>query len=206
AEEAGTRCRQDETMRRALASEVDRRWLDAKLAMNQPQVLRAVQVVVRLADQQDEVAVRLEGGIQAISVVGQQSNHADDRRGVDRSPVLGLVVEADIATYHRYAQGPTRGADPRDRLSQLPVALRSLRVAEVQAVGDRQWPGTGGDHVASGFSNCDLAADIRIEAAVAAVAVDGHGQTQAAGRHSPDRRIATPGDPACPSAHPVLAP
>ena len=57
---------------------------------------------------------------------------------------------------------------------ELPHHARVFRGTEVQAVGDRQRNGSGGDDVAVGLGERELRAGVRVEHGVAAVAVGGH--------------------------------
>ena len=101
----------------------------------------------------------------------EQPDHADGRRRRDRAP-LGLVVEAHVAADHRHAQRDTRVADAAHRLGELPHHLGLLGIAEVEAVGDAERLGAGADDVARAFDHGDHCPDVRVQGAVAAVAVD----------------------------------
>ena len=91
----------------------------------------------------------------------------------------GLVVEADVAAGHRDAERLAAVGQAADGLGQLPHDLRVLRGPEVQAVGhrDRARPGHGDVPVRLGQRQ--LGALVRVEQAVAAVAVGGERDAEA---------------------------
>src|SRR5207248_3987730 len=119
-------------------------------------------------DQEDEVPVGAEPRHQSPVVVVDDADHPDHRGRVDGA-ALGVVVEADIAADDRQVERATGVGEPAGGLLQLPVDLRLVRVAEVQAVGDGDRPGAGGDDVASRFGDRDLGTQVGVELAVAAV-------------------------------------
>ena len=69
-----------------------------------------------------------------------------------------------------------RLADAFDRLRELPHDRRPLGIAEVQAVGRAERPRAGARDVARRLGHGQHRAAVRIEVAVAAVAVDRHRQ------------------------------
>src|SRR5262249_4357242 len=70
------------------------------------------------------------------------ANAADNRRGRDGAAV-GLVVERDVPRDDRDLQRRGWLRDPVDRLCQLPTDLGLLRVAEVEAIGQREGTAAG---------------------------------------------------------------
>src|SRR5581483_12157810 len=93
------------------------------------QVLAATEVVVRRPDQQDEVAFRLEAGLKPVAVILDAPDHPDDRGRMN--PDAGsFVVQAHVAADDWQLHGPARLRKPGDRLLELPVDLRAVRVRE----------------------------------------------------------------------------
>src|SRR5665647_1722941 len=126
------------------------------------------------AEHHDHVAVVLEGVVDVDADVVVHAQHADHRRGVD-GLAEALVVEAHVAAHDRRVERLAGLGDALDGLLELPVDLALLRVAEVEAVGDRHRQGAGADQVAGRLGDRRLGASIRIEVAVAAVAVVAEG-------------------------------
>ena len=106
--------------------------------------------------------------------VVEDAQHADHRRGVD-GVAEALVVEADVARDDRRLQDLAGLGHALDGLLELPVDLALLRVAEVEAVGDGHGQRAGAAEVARGLGDGRLGAAVRVEVAVAAVAVGGEG-------------------------------
>ena len=103
----------------------------------------------------------------------KQPQTADDGRGVyGRS--LALVVQTGVSTHHRHSQRSARPCHAANGLLELVVDLRPLRVAKVEAVGERQGFRADAGQVARNFRDDHLRAAIGIEEALTAVAVDGH--------------------------------
>ena len=69
--------------------------------------------------------------------VGQQAQHADDRRRPD-APATRFVVEANVPAHDRDAEGLAGLGDALDDLGQLVVHGRVVGRAEVEAVSDGQ--------------------------------------------------------------------
>src|SRR6266852_9790442 len=99
-------------------------------------------------------------------------------------PALGLVVERDVAADDRCAEGNASIADAADAIGELTHDLRPFRRAEVEAVGDRDWPAAADRDVARGLCHGLLAALVRIEEAVKRIDVAGNRQ-RAAGAFDP---------------------
>src|SRR4029079_11293977 len=70
--------------------------------------------------------------------VGNEPDAANARRGWER-PSVGVVVQRDVARDDGDAEGIGRRSDALDCLLQLPPDRRFLRIAEVEAVGEREW-------------------------------------------------------------------
>ena len=79
--------------------------------------------------------------------VRHEPDAPDDGRRRNRPPV-GLVVERHVARDDRNPERLRRLGDPLDRLGQLPADLGLLRVAEVEAVGQRERLAAGAGDVA----------------------------------------------------------
>ena len=104
---------------------------------------------------------------------------AEHGRRVD-GPAFGLVVEADVAAGDRHVERAAGVADAAHGLAELPHDLGPLRVAEVEVVGAANRFGARAGDVARGLGHRQHRAAIRVEIAVAAVAVDRHGERPAA--------------------------
>ncbi len=153
-----------------LAVEVDLRRRAGEHPVLGGRPLAAAELVAGLAEQQQHLAGTGQADRRAPGHVVEEPQHAHDRGRVDRH-VAGGVVEADVAAGHRQAQ---RGAGVREaagRLGELPHDLGVLRRPEVQAVGDGDRHGAGGGDVAVRLGERELRAGVRVEAAVAPVAV-----------------------------------
>src|SRR5690606_94161 len=114
----------------------------AEVIMDHPGPGRAGQFIGGGAEQEDRVTGALEARLGPLRHVVAYAEHADHRGGQDRG-LPGLVVEADVATGDRRAEGEAAVDQAADRLAELPHHRRLLRGAEVQAVADRDRPGTG---------------------------------------------------------------
>src|SRR5439155_22483720 len=123
----------------------------------------------------DEDDVARGAGMTRHRAIGapKQSDHANDRRRIDRARGT-LIVERDIAAGHRRPKRATGVRNAATGLAELIEDFRTLRAAKVQAVGDAEWPPTGAGDVASGLGDGRLAAFVRIEPHVAAVTVGLH--------------------------------
>ena len=88
-----------------------------------------------------------------------------------------LVVEADVASDDGDVEGAARFAHPVDRLGQLPHDLGMLRVAEVQAVDERERTGGDARKVRSGLGHDHRSAEPGIVRAPTVVAVGGERKT-----------------------------
>ena len=99
--------------------------------------------------------------------VRDEADAADDRRRRDRAAV-GVVVERHVPGDDRDAERLAGERHPLDRLGELPADLRLLRVAEVEAVGERERLAADARDVARRLENGELAADARVERADAA--------------------------------------
>ena len=138
--------------------------------MNPFQVFAAAKFIPDFAQQQNYVALVLEPlGCDVFRVV-DQSQHADRRRRVNRARGR-FVVEADVATGDRRIECLARFANAFHATAKLPEHFRLHRVAEVEVVGDGQWPCSATDQVAHGFRHGNLAALKRIEIAVGRIAI-----------------------------------
>ena len=177
--------------------------------MDRVEVDAAAEVVPRLAEQQDDVSRLREPGAQQPTGVLDQPDDADHWRGVDRGAV-GLVVERDVSPGDRGAQGAAGVADAANRGDELAHDLGFLGVAEVEAIRRPDRLGSAGGDVAARLGDGKLGSDVRIEPAVAPVAVgrDREGAPRALdpddGRVAPrprervaaDRAVVLPVDPA----------
>src|SRR4030095_4395941 len=93
--------------------------------------------------------------------------------------------------------------DAAHGLAKLPHDLRLLGIAEVEAVGDAERLTTAAHPVAGGLDHGGHAPDIRIELAVAAVAVDAERQRLAGAFDAHDRRVGAGPDHRIAPPHPT---
>ena len=145
-----------------LALEVDRRRAILRRHAGELRVDAPGQPRDRLADEDDQVVVRGECRSHAAAHVLEQADDPDLRRRGDGS--LGrLVVETDVATGDREAEGAAGVAHAADRLGEPPERLWLLGVAEVEAVGDAQRTGACHRHVADRLGDGEDRPEVRIE-------------------------------------------
>src|SRR5512140_439830 len=109
-------------------------------------------MTLALTEQVDLVARGLEGGISNVIQILDLAEHADDRRGVDRS-IGVLVVETDVTPCYRGLKSPAGIGDASDRFPELPEDLRFIGVTEVQAVRDGDWLGADADDIPGALRN-----------------------------------------------------
>jgi hypothetical protein len=107
---------------------------------------------------------------------------------VDRAPIR-VVVERDVAGDDGNAERLAGSGHAFDRLGQLPRDLGLLRVAEVEAVGDRERLAAGAGHVARRFEDGRRAAGVRVEAGHAAGTVEADREAAIRGAQSKDGRV-----------------
>src|SRR6267378_2392798 len=131
---------------------------------------RAAQLGACLAQDEHDVAGRTSVARHGAVRTGKQPDHPDDRSRIDGAG-RALVVERDIAASHRRAERSAGVGDAAARLAELIENGGSLGIAEIETIGDAEWPGSRARDVAGGFRDGRLAALVRIEAHVAAVAV-----------------------------------
>ncbi len=162
----------------ALALQVDLRGQAAEVVVDHLGPGRAAELLTRVAQQVQQLAVLLEGDRRAPGHVVDDAEDRDHRGGVDGG-LAGLVVERDVAARDRGAQLQAAVGQAAHGLRELPHDRRVLRRAEVQAVGDRQRLRARRGHVAVGLRQGELRARVRVELGVAAVAVGGDGDAEA---------------------------
>ena len=167
-----------EPVDRLLAGQVESRRPARDVTVLDLQVLAAAHIVVARADQEHEVAFRAQTRAKPAAVVFDYADHPHDRGRIDGGLAVGVVVQAHVAADDWQVQGAARVRQAGDRLLELPVHLGAVRVGEVQAVGDGQRPGAGGDDVARRLGHRELGAEVRVEVAVARVAIGGHGESK----------------------------
>src|SRR5438270_12804480 len=95
-----------------------------------------------MADQDELLAFRLERYRCALLPILKQTDAADRGSGEDREGVavlvLGLIIEADVSAHDREVERAARFGDAFDATDELAHDIGPLRVAEVEAVSDRQ--------------------------------------------------------------------
>ena len=138
-------------------------------------VLAAPEFMPGLTEQNDRVAAALEAAAEHLARVLNEPHDTQHGRRIDR-PAIGFVVEADIAAGNRDVERLARGGDPFDGFAELPHDFRPFWITEVQAVGRTDWRSPGARHVPRSFNHSKDGSSIRIEIAVAAVAIDRQGK------------------------------
>jgi len=103
------------------------------------------------------------------------AQHADHRGGVDVA-AAGLVVEAHVPADHGQVEGAAGLGHPVDGLRELPHHLGVLRVAEVQAVDERERPRPDAGQVEDRLGYDARRTGPRADRAPPVVAVGGQGQ------------------------------
>ena len=165
-------CRSGEKgLKHLLGLEIDRRRPAANEIVRELQVLAPAQLAVILPKQQDDVTAVLKSPPHDAIGVLQQADDADDRCRVNRT-TIGLVVEAHIAASNRHVERAARRPDALDRFRELPHDRRPLRVAEVEAVCRSEGSRPGTRHISRSLGDGEHRAAVRIQVAVASVAVD----------------------------------
>ena len=189
----------------SLAREIEGRRHARDFAVHGLEVLAPAQVALAQAtDDGDAIARGQEAAARILRAVVHQADHPDHRRREHRL-AFGLVVERDVARHHRRLQGRAGVRDPQARLLELPHDLRALRVAEVQAVGDRERLASDARDVARRFRHGVRRAETRIEVAPAGVAPDGNRHSAVALAGEPHHRcIALAGPDGGPDADHVI--
>ena len=144
------------------------------------QVFRRVDAVRAWAQLEDELAFLFEVQACVVSAVVHDPHHANRRRREHRlGGAVGvgrLVVETHVSARHRrveMAAGPTHALNGADK---LPVHLRVVRVAKVQAVRDRRRHCTCAADVSGSFRHGNRGPDLGVRLHVARVAIDRQGQ------------------------------
>ena len=110
-----------------------------------------------------------------VAEVGDEADAADGG-GRRNGHAIGLVVERDIARDDGEGQRPARLGHALDAADEFAHDLRSLGIAEIQAVGDGERLGAGGGEIAPGFRDRLLAALERVGMAIARGHVAGRGK------------------------------
>jgi hypothetical protein len=152
-----------------------------------------------LAEQVDPRSVARERAPDRQSVVLDQPEHPDHRRGPDRGRA-GLVVEAHVPAGDRGLERTAGVRDPSHRLRELPHHLGPLGVGEVQAVRDRERRRTGAGDVARRLGDRVRGAKVGIERAEPALAVRRQ-RDRLHGPVDPDERRVRPGRHHRPALH-----
>src|SRR4051794_17993188 len=123
------------------------------------------------------IAFGLKPDCRRLLPVVEQAYAADRRRREDGEAaavlVLGLVVEADVAAHDREVEGAAGFGHTLEAADELAHDLGPLRVAEVEAVGDRKRLRADRAEVAVGFGDRLLPAFNGVGVAIARGAVGG---------------------------------
>src|SRR5882762_10159441 len=186
----------DETF---LRLQVNARRLAAHEIVADLPVRRGPELGTRLAEDEDEITARARVARHRAVRPHQQPDHPHDGRGID-GPGRALIVEGDVAARHRCAEHAAGISDAAARFAELIENRGALRVTKVQTVGDTERPGTGAGHVARRLRDGRLAALVRIEPHVAAVAVGLYRNPEVLVAHPDDAGVAAGRDD-CPGLH-----
>src|SRR3954454_14895767 len=123
------------------------------------------------------MVVSLEANRRALLPIVEQTDAADRGGGEDGEAgavfAFGLVVEADVAAHDGEIERSAGLGNAFDTADELAHDLRPLRVAEVEAIGDRERLRPDRAEVAIGFSDSLLPASDRVGVAIAGRAVGG---------------------------------
>ena len=143
--------------------------------MNGGQVLAAGQIgrgcgQFICAEQYHNQPAGRKAGYAVFPRVFQQTQPANDWRG-EYGRALALVVQAYVAAYDRQSQLAASIGHPRDAPFQLIIDVGPFRVAEIEAVGQRNRFRPHAGQVAGDLRNDALSATIGIKETVAAIAV-----------------------------------
>src|SRR4030095_1528586 len=86
---------------------------------------------------------------------------------------VSFIIETHVATHNRNVEGETGGAHALNHLCELPHHLGIFRTAEVQAIRETDGARADASEIARRLHHRQYAADVRVQIAVAAVAVPG---------------------------------
>src|SRR5713101_7230244 len=103
-------------------------------------------------------------------------NHSENRCRIN-ALAQSFVVKADVATGDGNLEFLASFGDAINGLRKLPHDVRFFGIAEVQAIGRAYGSRSRACHVACGFSDRVHGAELRIEIAPAAIAIERHGQS-----------------------------
>ena len=140
--------------------------------------LGSTELVVRLPEDVDELAILLPSHRRAASNIVDHAEHTNHRRRKNRN-FTGLVVERHVATSDRRSEFETTIGQPTNRLGELPHHFRILRRTEVQAVRDRQRLRTGDCDIAIRLGKRKLRTGVRIKFRDPPIAIGGERNTKA---------------------------
>src|SRR5437660_987169 len=126
------------------------------------EVFASAKLATVRAEQHDRIARFTEPAAHDAIRVLEQPDNANDRRWINRRAV-GLVVQADIPAGDGHTERAARGANPFDRLRELPHDPRTLGVSEVEAVGRTERPGPGARDISGRLRDREHRAAIRVE-------------------------------------------
>ncbi len=169
-DESGSDAHSDGGLDHLFEFQVERRGLPGDESVFDLEVLTAAEFAVALTHEHDHVALVLERQRAHLVDVVYEPDEPHSGRRVD-GLAEALVVEAHVAAGHGDPERLARVRHAANRLVERVEDLGLLGVAEVEAVGDCRRLAAGARHVARGFDQRYLSAHVRIEVAVAAVAV-----------------------------------
>ncbi len=168
--------------------QVDGRRGAVLAAQNLAQIDGGAQFAVRLADQDQRIALGHAAEAGDDVVVGQQA-HGADGRGRRNGDAVGLVIQRHIPGHDREDQFAAGLGHAVDGAHDLAHDLGPLRIAEVQIVGDGDGAAAHGGQVAPRLGHRLFAALIRVVLDIAGGAVRGDGQTLVRAMHPHHARV-----------------
>ena len=141
------------------------------LLMDRGQIFARAEFFVGLSQQDNEIARVLEplGDIVRDRVHNPDHGYGRSRRN---RLTIGFIIEADVAADYRNFQGFAGRPHAVNGLDELPHHLRLLGVAKIEAVGQGHRPGPADGEIARALGNRNRRPALRVERAVAAVAID----------------------------------
>ena len=188
--------RLDQFTSAAFGGQVDGgRWsFLATVQLAQPD--RLSQVSDGVAEDENVLARCLEGNGGRFRPVGEQPDRAYRGRGEDGGPAarcFALIVKTDIAADDGRVERDAGFAHPFEAADDLAHDFGTLRIAEVETVGDGKRAGTDRANVAIGFGDGLFAALIGVGKAIARGAVGGDRECLLRAVDADERGVATGG-------------
>src|SRR5262249_43346293 len=116
------------------------------------EILGGSQVIAGFAEQDYQAPLVLEPLGPDMMDVFDDANHSDDRSRKNPAAIC-IVVEADVPSGHRWYKRSAGFGHTVDSLAELPHHFEPLRRSEIQAVGERGWPGAAANQVSGSLGD-----------------------------------------------------